>query len=89
MADAIHKRKRVDFLSWKFQILPEEMDEEQLLNELTGIMDLAADDMDLDAMNRVLDELDKISPIPGRLPSPEEMFSTFREKHKDLFEKMA
>ena len=56
-----------------------------LLDELANI--LAEDEINIDALDHVLDELEKISPLPDGIPSDEESLAAFREKHKHLFEK--
>jgi hypothetical protein len=63
---------------WIFEALPEEMDEEELLDELIDI--LAASDIDLDALDRLMAVLDKKFPLPFDIPSAEELLAEFHEK---------
>lgn len=58
---------------------------EQLLDELADL--LVQDDINIDiaAIDRVLDELDKISPFPD-FTSDEESLALFHERHKDWFQ---
>ena len=74
---------------WIFKIPPEEMEEEQLRDALADILfsGEAEDDIDLDALDRVLDVLDEKYPIPD-LPSTEESLAAFKEKHRALFEEI-
>ncbi len=71
---------------WLFQMPPEEMGEEQLRDELADILFTteSEDDIDLDALDRMLSVLDEKCPIPD-LPSVEESLAAFRRKHKDQF----
>ena len=65
---------------WIFRQLPEEMDEERLRDELADILFASDDEIDLEALNRVLDALDEKDPLPEDWPSPEESLAAFHKK---------
>ena len=65
---------------WIFRQLPEEMDEERLRDELADILFASDDEIDLEALDRVLDALDEKDPLPEDWLSPEESLAAFHKK---------
>ena len=64
---------------WIFKTPPEEMTEEELLDELTDI--LFSNNPDLNALNHVMAVLDEKAPLPFDIPSAEELLTHFYEKY--------
>ena len=65
---------------WIFRQLPEEMDEERLRDELADILFASDDEIDIEALDRVLDALDEKDPLPEDWPRPEESLAAFHKK---------
>ena len=72
--------------TWIFKRSPEELDEEQLRDELADILFACEDEIDMEALDRVLDLLDEKCPLPDDLPTVEESLAAFHRKYAYLFE---
>ena len=70
---------------WTFKQPPEEMEEERLRDELADILFDNDDEIDLEALDRVLDVLDEKDPLPEDWPSNEESLAAFHKKYDYLF----
>ena len=73
---------------WNFKKPPEEMEEEQLRDELADVLFASDDELDLEALDRVLAVLDEKDPIPEGWPSPEESLAAFHRKYDYLFKEL-
>ena len=67
---------------------PEEMEEERLRDELADILFDSDDEIDLEALDRVLDVLDEKDPLPEDWPSTEESLTAFHRKYDYLFKEL-
>ena len=73
---------------WTFMQPPEEMEEERLRDELADILFDSDDEIDLEALDRVLDVLDEKDPLPEDWPSTEESLTAFHRKYDYLFKEL-
>ena len=73
---------------WTFKQPPEEMEEERLRDELADILFASEDEIDLEALDRVLDVLDEKDPLPEDWPSTEESLTAFHRKYDYLFKEL-
>ena len=73
---------------WTFMQPPEEMEEERLRDELADILFASDDEIDLEALDRVLDVLDEKDPLPEDWPSTEESLTAFHRKYDYLFKEL-
>ena len=73
---------------WTFKQPPEEMEEERLRDELADILFDSDDEIDLEALDRVLDVLDEKDPLPEDWPSTEESLTAFHRKYDYLFKEL-
>ena len=73
---------------WNFKQPPEEMEEEQLRDVLADILFASDDEIDLEALDRVLAVLDEKDPLPESWPSPEESLAAFHKKYDYLFKEL-
>ena len=70
---------------WTFKQPPEEMEEERLRDELADILFDSDDEIDLEALDRVLDVLDEKDPLPEDWPRTEESLAAVHKKYDYLF----
>ena len=75
-------------VKWSFKQPPEEMEEERLRDELADILFASDDEIDLEALDRVLGVLDEKDPIPEGWPSSEESLAAFHRKYDYLFKEL-
>ena len=73
---------------WTFKQPPEEMEEERLRDELADILFDSDDEIDLEALDRVLGVLDEKDPLPEDWPSNEESLAAFHRKYDYLFKEL-
>jgi len=73
---------------WTFKQPPEEMEEERLRDELADILFDSDDEIDLEALDRVLGVLDEKAPLPEDWPSNEESLAAFHRKYDYLFKEL-
>ena len=73
---------------WTFKQPPEEMEEERLRDELADILFDSDDEIDLEALDRVLDVLDEKDPLPEDWPSTEESLAAFHRKYDYPFKEL-
>ena len=73
---------------WTFKQPPEEMEEERLRDELADILFASDDEIDLEALDRVLDVLDEKDPLPEDWSSTEESLAAFHRKYDYLFKEL-
>ena len=73
--------------TWIFNYPLEEMSEDQLRDALVDILFASASDTDLDlnAIDQVLDLLEEKYPLPQRIPTAEESLAAFHKKYSHLF----
>ena len=76
--------------TWTFYCPPEEMSEDQLRDELVDILFSCASDteIDLNALDWVLDRLEKKYPLPQGIPTAEGSLSIFHKKYSYLFHRL-
>ena len=75
-------------VKWSFKQPPEEMEEERLRDELADILFDSDDEIDLEALDRVLVVLDEKDPLPEDWPSTEESLTAFHRKYDYLFKEL-
>ena len=72
---------------WTFKRPLEEMSEDQLRDELVDIL-FACDsstEIDLNALDRILDRLEEKYPLPQGIPTAEESLAAFHKKYSCLY----